>query len=266
MSFKPLLFSFFISAFAFLNHAPLAADIPLIEGRFTFTPKIGIAPTTYNKKIDLHTEFSNPGVSTEGLRTAHAPFSKAFRFPFTAGFDFGYAVFSDTELFLNAEYIHAEGKKKHLYPRPALNARFEDFNQIGAYLGLRWYMDIHEIVSPFVGGKIGFVHRERLHLRMHVSEPNVKNNEMVKIKLGHSSDAFGGGLQLGFDFILNTLFSVQLMGEAETSTKLSSKKKTKSLRYETTNNNGTYTGTVRLAKSPKTTFSFPITFGCKFRF
>ena len=192
-------------------------------------------------------------------------FHDAYSFPFTAGVDFGYAFSQNIEFFLNGEFIHGAGKRIKLYHKPMLRGRFSDFNQVALYLGSRYYWDVADWVSPFVGLKAGYVFRERTELRLEIAELGVTNNAVIKQKFAHGSSAFGGGLQLGLDFMTSEIFSIQLMGEAIASTRLNSKRKTKDLVYQTSNA-GVYSGAIRLSKAPQTTFSFPVTFGCKFRF
>lgn len=249
-----------------MTSSSLYADLPLTPDRFTFVAKFGIAPSFYSSSGAFRTKFSNPLVVTEKEeRVKRFSFGDAFRFPFAAGADFGFALMPDIEIFLNAEFLHGNGRRIKLSPKPLLRARFADFNHVAGYLGARYYFDICEWVSPFVGAKAGYVFREKIQLRLNVDEPGVINNEIIKKKFAHGSSAFGGGLQLGLDFINNEIFSIQLLLEAVTSTKLNSKKKSKELVYRTTSS-GTYTGTIRLSRTPKTTFSFPMTLGCKFRF
>lgn len=259
-----------------------ACEPTLKEGQWTFTARAGIAPTS-SKKARVTRTFTNTTPNqvitfpagynnvTNSQFTRRSYNVKSNGLPFTTGFDVGYAVMDNVEAFFNFDYAYASGESKTIdnkFTGITSTSKYKqgNFNSYGFYLGGRYFYDMNCEFSPFVGAKLGLIHRT--HGKHTITDTTtiagVKTVRSYKAPLYKNSTGFSAGLQAGFDYRVAEQVSLFVMGEVIGSTSVKTHKKTH-VAYRVPGTGSTSTVFSKVTRSPKSTFSFPITAGVKVR-
>lgn len=297
-----ILLSTALLAATLFGSTEVKAEAALKEGQWTGTVRAGIAPTVMTKSARMTRTYTNttPGVPvalpagsgdlnmTNGnffRRSYSTNFGDLHGLPFATGFDIGYAIQDNVELFFNFDWNVASGKKKTalnekttttLAGVPVSNAQYfskykqGSYNSLGFYAGARYYFDMDSKFSPFVGAKLGLIHRS--HGKHSMKDVDTYGNliaNTTRIDLASyrapfmkSSTGFSGGLQAGVDYKVTDQVSVNWMAEVIGSTSLKANKKTNQVHRDAATGLTTFT---KVTRNPGSTFSFPITVGVKVR-
>ncbi|MDP1724368.1 MAG: hypothetical protein Q8L85_06670 [Alphaproteobacteria bacterium] len=262
---------------------PTCEGPALKEGQWTLTARAGIAPTSSKKARITRTYTGTTPNQVVTFPVGHQDITdvngfdrrsynvKSNSLPFTTGFDVGYAVMDNVEAFFNFDYTHASGSSKTIdnkFDGITSISKYKqgNFNSYGFYLGGRYFFDLDCKFSPFVGAKLGLIHRT--HGKHSIIDTNIiygiTSIERYNAPLYKNSTGFSAGLQLGGDYCLNEQVSLFVMGEVIGSTSVKTHKKTH-LAYRETGTGSNHTVFTKVTRSPKSTFSFPITAGLKVR-
>lgn len=252
------------------------------KGQWSVAARTGIAPTFLSRKIRAtgtivnitggpvtvpggsYSIFNSPFVYRDSRKFK---WSNLYDMPFTAGGDITYGVMDNLEIVLNFDYNYAASEVRKYTPVNYLGRTFtfkskpKNFNSYAGYVGGRLYVDIDSFVTPFIGAKLGFVHRAQSKLVIKNVTSGSAQIFTINVPFFKSSTGFSGGLQLGFDYRLSDAFSLVLMGEAIGSS---------GVKYNKGFNNiytrpGVLKAFSRITRTAKTTLTFPITAGVKVR-
>lgn len=267
-------------AFVSLNEA--SADRAIREGQWSVSARAGIAPTLFSEDAKVTQTIVNTtagAVTVPSGRYAITNNSRVYRnshkfgwddsynLPFTAGADIGYGVMDNFEVFLNFDYLYAGGDDRKYDPitflgrTSTIKTEFKNHNSYAGYVGGRYFFDIDSFVSPFVGAKLGFLHRSASRMTSQLSTTGIAGVSTFDVPVYKSSTGFSGGLQLGFDYGLSDVFSIVAMGEMIGSTSV---KTNKDFNLVFTRP-GASKSFSQVTRGPKGTLSFPITLGIKAR-
>lgn len=267
--------------------ADAKAEATVKEGQWTVSARAGIAPTTMTQSPRMTRTFApqapgqtitlpsghenlDPSATNNFYRRSYRPgFSKLHGLPFALGFDLGYAAMDNVEVFFNFDWNTAGGKKKtalHEAGDHVIKSHYKQgrFNSCGFYLGGRYFFDIDSDFSPFLGAKLGLVHRShgkhKMNDKYNVVTPlgTVEEQENYRIPFMKSSTGFSGGLQLGARYKVTEQVSLNLMAEVIGSTALKANTKLNRSSYNSQYQEATFT---KVTRKPGGTFSFPITAG-----
>lgn len=210
---------------------------------FVFSGRAGVAPSVFHKKATFTVTALQPGatlpasatdpVNTTSVyqRSLDFKFDDVYRLPYGGGFDIGYFIFENGELFANFEYDHA-CRKKLTFKDSAVglvaaglsNAAFTaswivaDAAKFGFHMGLRYFFDIPGFQSfiPFIGAKVGAkltTNRGGTEKLLITLDSGVA--PVVRLDRQKQRDTnFSGGAQLGFDVIVAENFALTFMAEA----------------------------------------------------
>lgn len=265
------------------TNTPAHKNYAINKGQWSATARAGIAPTLFNNNIKAtgtitnissgpvtipdgnYSIFNNPSVYRDSRKF---DWGDLYDLPFTASAELAYGIMDNLELFLNFDYNYAAADRRKYAPVNFLNNTFtfsskpKNFNSYAGYLGGRFYVDMDSFVIPFVGAKLGFVHRTHGKFTIHNVTSGNPQTFIIKAPFFKSSTGFSGGLQLGFDYRISDVFSIVAMAEAIGSTGFKYDKHLNHI-YTRPNVLKAYSKVTRVAKS---TLSFPITLGMKVRY
>lgn len=241
---------------------------PLNPCSFSIIERGGVCPTffTYRQKNDvlnfvslaealavINTASEDPLTTFTVVDTAlvqresvrASKFSDQFNTPWIAGAEFSYAATCNTEIFIDGNYIGAEGKTDNyrvtfpavagvldatgvgfltptdLSPRVRVRVRekFADLDAYTGYLGGRYYFSFcGNCVQPFIGTKAGFCYRSSVKARI-TGDFQDDAGERTPFSAGKityypSHTVVSAGFQLGANFCICDCFSIMFMVEA----------------------------------------------------
>ena len=287
-----ILLSAALLAATMLNATDVKAEAAIKEGEWTATARAGIAPTVFNKSarmtrtnrdttlnqtVTLPAGHNDITDATNNIirRSYSAGFGKLHGLPFATGFDIGYAIQDNVELFFNFDWNTAGGKKKtvNVETFPAtLNSiktsskyKQGSYNSLGFYVGGRYYFDMDSKFSPFLGAKLGLQHRSHGKHKLAdttTTTAGVTTTNYYPASFVKNSTGFSGGLQFGMDYKVTDQVSLNWMAEVIGSTSEKANTKANQAYRNATTGSTTFT---KVTRSPKSNFSFPITAGVKIR-
>jgi hypothetical protein len=253
------------------------------QGQWSASVRAGIAPTMFSNDIKLTGTIANvtggpvtiPG-GTYAIFNSSSVYRDSRKFdwgdlyelPFTAGAEIAYGIMNNVELFLNFDYCYAAADDrryssfKFLGRNFTLQSKPKNFNSYAGYIGGRYYVDIDSFVTPFVGAKIGFLHRTHGKFSVRNLTSGNPRPTHTNVPFFKNSTGFSGGLQLGFDYRLSEIFSIVAMAEAIGSTGVKYNKHFNQVRVSS----GVLKAYSKITRSSKSTLSFPMTMGIKIRY
>lgn len=172
---------------------------PLNECHFSVLVRGGVVPTTWTNRGTIYA--IAPSIPPFVFSIGKTPkFDDVFDLPWTVGLELAYNTSDHTQVFLEADYISAEGKR-HSHFEDTLGITFahrHHNNQTWTgYIGARYYFDrcwLCDRVAPFLGFKAGFVHHKRTHNSLSINGVDVDSGSFFGGQTGVSA-----GAQLGFD-------------------------------------------------------------------
>ena len=199
---------------------------PLYCGAMSIQFHAGIAPIIWKDKgeVDLlscNVSALNPVLQ---LNSRLPKFNALFHAPWIVGGILGYALSENIELYLEANYLQANGKTgangfafaiPNLVPAQSLNLTITKYRLFDAYLGVRYYWDRWcDRLAPFLGIKVGVVSHKNTRgsfslngvpltllpaagINCDGATAAVANNNFFR----HAT-SFGGGINAGLDYCL----------------------------------------------------------------
>jgi hypothetical protein len=161
--------------------------------------KGGVVPTTWNNRGTIYAV--NPSLLVPVFSIGKTPkFNDVFDLPWTVGLELGYNTSDHTQVFLEANYLSAEGKR-HSHFLDTLDLTFTHHHHNAqawtGYIGARYYFDrcwLCDRVAPFLGFKAGFIHHKKAHSTVEINGVEVGSSSFFLGQTGVSA-----GAQLGFD-------------------------------------------------------------------
>lgn len=173
---------------------------PLTECAFSVLVKGGVVPTTWHNRGTIYAV--NPTVAPPIVFSiGKTPkFDDVFDLPWTVGGEVAYNVSDRAQVFLEANYLNAEGKR-HSHTIDGTNLvlshRHRDASAWTGYLGARYYFSrswLCDRVAPFVGFKAGFIHHKRANSHVQIAGIDVSTQSFFLGETGVSA-----GAQIGLD-------------------------------------------------------------------
>ncbi|MDP3531851.1 MAG: hypothetical protein Q8S31_00970 [Alphaproteobacteria bacterium] len=253
------------------------------EGQWSVAARAGIAPTMFSNDIKLtgtianvtggpvtipsgnYSIFNNSSVYRDSRKF---DWGDLYDLPFTASAEIAYGIMNNLELFLNFDYSYAAADDRRYTPftfvgrNNTLKSKTKNYNSYAGYVGGRFYVDIDSFVTPFVGAKLGFLHRTHGKFSVRNLTSGNPNPTSTHVPFFRNSTGFSGGLQLGFDYRLSDVFSIVAMAEAIGSTGIKYNKHFNQVRTSP----GVLKAFSQITRSAKSTLSFPLTMGVKLRY
>jgi hypothetical protein len=181
-----------------------------------------------------YTQFTRRGVSTTfgpgivASQTELGRFSRGWDLPWTVGVSAGYMVCDNVELFLEGDYVSAEGRRHHRSGLLTVGSstssggfgleRFSRYEDWEFYVGSRYYFcPFWDCFTPFLGAKLGGQYHHRIHVR----------SEFDLVGISSSSSSFSSsaatayrgnttvaaGFQGGINYDINCNLAIVLKGE-----------------------------------------------------
>jgi hypothetical protein len=205
---------------AVVNNAIFSNDEccgPLIKP-FSFTLKGGVAPSL----------FSNTGTIYAVVASLMPPFFQAANgqkfgqmwnnYPLDIGFDIGYALNCNVEVFGEFDYRHAKARNKSFLTPDKFTTIFpkiNDFQSYGGYVGFRYFFDriFCDKLSFFLGSKFGMVHYTKIKANP-LTISNLAGTLTQNTTWYEPTNAVSGGLQVGFDLLVGKSYSFFFNAEA----------------------------------------------------
>lgn len=197
---QPFILSLFLfcglyqTLFAQTNYDCCHEKSPYEQGVINISLNGGIAPFIYTVRGNNYTFVRNPTPSNDPFITRLVKSSQQYHLPWTVGGEIGYMFRDNLELFADFDYSSASTKTFHFIGTSdaSIDETYSTYHAYAGYLGVRFYMNSCWCsITPFVGGKIGFIHRNSVQ--------------------GHEFVTFPGGFQLT---TVNTLFNKCTVGSA----------------------------------------------------
>jgi len=170
-------------------------------------------------------------------RKRAASFCDQFKTPWTAGLEIAYALTCDSEIFIDGDYMRADGRTdcyKVNFPslpgvltpptppavlKPSesikIHEEYSDLKGWGGHIGCRHYFPSWCLGGAFfVGGKVGVRHWDSVSAEVTVKDAINGEVEVGKFTYYPSNTVVSGGFQFGFNWCLSSCVSFVIMGEA----------------------------------------------------
>lgn len=175
---------------------------PLCPCRFSAAIHGGVSPTTWTDgSKSWYTIPGNVGTANPFVRSfsRSGNFDKFYDLPWTVGGELAYNYSCNIQLFVEADYIGADGKRSRVDTETngIIHRRFNEYRVWGGFLGSRYYFSrawICNMVAPFVGIKAGVINQKHV-------EHHARNLNLDLGRHGYFLGTVGPsvGLQIGFD-------------------------------------------------------------------
>lgn len=201
---------------------------PLNCGSFSAQFHAGVAPIVWKQRGSINLiSCATSATPFINLATNLPKFSNLFKTPWIVGGILGHALYDNTELILEFNYLQAKSKScalSFVIPNTAADQSVilvvDKYRLFEAYVGARYYWDRWcNRVSPFIGGKIGFTHHYKIHSLVEVNSGCQAFNSCtftdiaIDDALFSGNTVFSGGAHVGLDICFGCNWSVVFTAE-----------------------------------------------------
>lgn len=277
-----------VAAFFVTVSQDVSAEASYQEGTWTVAARAGISPSVFSKKGRLTHTFLAPGATLPASTTAFIDtntvtqasdefkFGDLYSVPFTTGFDIGYFVDCNWEVFINFNYEHAcnkrftirgqaDGNDADAILDDDMSARWQvrDLNNYAFYLGSRYYICdwASDCFLPFVGAKLGIKSRSSCGSgeNVRIDFDDGSDSIILNRSSGKSCANFSAAFQWGFDWMLDDCYALTLMSEV-VGTSGNIFKSGRQLGFTSSVGQQVFSN---VSQNPKGVLSFPITLGLR---
>ncbi len=206
----PFAASALLSGTALANHE---------QGRWTVGLNVGINPTIAQKDgnillIPMQQVFFQAGV----VQTSPAAnFGKQYKLPLNFGADVGYFICKQIETFGELSYTTST-TKTYTYSTGSfkLTHNYNRYNEFRGFVGTRYHFtSTSSPIIPFVGFKFGYSYMPSTDYTEIVDGSALGQQPYTQSGCYYRHrGTLAGGLQIGFDYLLNKKFSLGVKAEA----------------------------------------------------
>lgn len=191
---------------------------PYDAGKFSASIQGGVTPHWFQRRgRNFHFDHVGPLFLDTPWSHRSSKFNSLFDLPWNVGVELGYMVCCRVEFFADFDYTYAQGKRHHFRRSTVFHReKFRHYRAFDFYLGSRYYLPtMFCSFTPFIGGKVGLVCRDRIRTRTHrffdSSEVAIVDGNFTRYK---SDTTISGGLHLGVNWDFSACASITLKAEA----------------------------------------------------
>lgn len=193
-------------------------ESPLSPGSWSVAFGGGVMPSWYTDRGRTH-QFTSISAALFNDSFVSTQFNNQFHLPWILQAELGYMICCDWQLFFDFDYSRASGRSNiDRFEGTVsfdLNESFGHYSAYGFYLGTRYYLSCFNMCDfyPFVGFKVGILHRDRVRATLQETIPGVGTVGPLSLTIFDRDNTVSGGAQVGIEYFFSRCLSLGLKAE-----------------------------------------------------
>lgn len=187
-----------------------------LKRRFSLTAKAGVAPSAMTQRSDINGVVFVYEPPIVPLAQEPQFGSLWHNVPFNLDLDFGYALSGHVELFAEGTYRYAHAKNNSITIKPiheqikTITLTVDSLSAGAVYVGFRYFFNriCAQRLSFFTGSKFGLIHYAGVNAKPLFIESADGDTYKASAKWYNLSTGVSGGIQVGFDCVLASDWSL----------------------------------------------------------